>query len=87
MSEIKVGDLLTLENGKYTVLSILEYEKNKYIFTNRIDNYENSTSDFFVFKVLDSGLIRVNDQNIIKILLPNFMEKIKDLVATQVKGG
>lgn len=87
MNEIKVGDLLTLENGKYTVLSILEYEKHKYIFTNRIDNYENSTSDFFVFKVLDSGLIRVNDQNIIKRLLPNFIEKIKDLVATQVKGG
>lgn len=76
--EIKVDDMFSLSNSKYITLDEKIQEQERYIFTNKLDEYENPTQEFIVFKCLGEGLTREIQPEILKKLLEYFSEQANE---------
>lgn len=74
---INNGDVLTINNNKYLVLESARYEEVDYIFTNKLDQDENTTEEYFVMKKNNGGVLFVTDKKILDIILPVFSNKIQ----------
>ena len=75
--DIVVGDLLTIEEKKYIVISSIVYEGKKYFFTNLIKENEELTGEYFIFTGNLSAMEMVIDDKVRSILLPKFEMAIK----------
>lgn len=75
--DIVIGDLLTIEGEKYITLQKLTYENNDYIFVNKVIDEENIGEEFFIFKIVNNGIIIVESDNLRNILIPKFEELLK----------
>lgn len=76
--EIKVDDMFSLSSGRYITLDEKVYEQERYIFTNKLDKYENPTQEFIVFKCLEEGLTREIEAETLKELLEYFSEQANE---------
>ena len=74
MYEIKEDDMFTLKSGKYIALSKTKLNDQEYIFTNKLDQEEEPTNKFLVFKVTDAGLVEEKDRVKLSKLLDYFSE-------------
>ncbi len=72
---VRVNDVFSLKSGKYITLEKANYNGDSYIFVNKLDNFDEPTNWFMVFKCLNKGLIEEKDTNILKPLLQYFSEK------------
>lgn len=72
---VRVNDVFSLRSGKYITLEKVNYNEDSYIFVNKLDNFDEPTNQFMVFKCLEEGLIEEKDANILKPLLQYFSEK------------
>lgn len=75
--DIVIGDLLTIEGEKYITLEKLTYENNDYIFVNKVIDENNLTEEFYIFKIVNNGIIIVESDNLRNILIPKFEELLK----------
>ena len=74
---MEIRDVITLnDNNKYVIISKIEYEKNKYYYLVDINNAEN-----LLFCYEDEGdLVKLNDAELIKKILPLFLEASKEIM-------
>jgi len=72
---INIGDVLVLnDKNEYIVISEIEYNEKKYLYlTNK-----NNNDIKFCFQDQDE-LVEINDETLIKNLLPLFLNKTKKL--------
>lgn len=74
---MEMRDVITLDdNNKYAIISKIDYEGKKYYYLVDINNPEN-----LMFCYEDKGdLVKTNDAELIKKLLPLFLEASKDIL-------
>ena len=80
MNRIKCGDVITLsDKNEYAVTGITNYQDNEYLYLIDINNNRN-----IKFVLLnDTKVVVLNpkeDWNLISILLPRFLDSVKDLI-------
>lgn len=75
--DIVIGDLLTIEGEKYITLQKLTYENDDYIFVNKVIDENNLTEEFYIFKIVNNGIIIVESDNLRNILISKFEELLK----------
>lgn len=74
---MEMRDIVTLDdNNKYAIISKINYEEKKYYYLVDINNPEN-----LMFCYENKGdLVKLNDAELIKKLLPLFLEASKDIL-------
>ena len=77
---IKLGDLLTLDDGRYVTLDNIEYKNEKYIFTDKVDDNDKPMNDTCVFKIVGDVLEIIDDKDLLDTLMPIFLKDIEKLV-------
>lgn len=73
-----VGDLLTVEEIKYIVLEMLNYDGNDYAFVNKMTNEEEATEDFYIFKILGDSISVVVEENLKNVLMLKFQALLRN---------
>ncbi len=73
--QVKVDDIFSLSSGKYITLEETLYEQERYIFVNKLDEKEEPTNKFLIFKCTNEGLIEEKNEQILKPLLDYFSEQ------------
>ena len=71
------GDVLTIGNAKYLIVETARYDDVDYLFTNKLSENEDLSENYFVMKKTENGVIIVNEQKLLDILLPIFTKKIQ----------
>lgn len=90
MNEVKVDDIFLLSSGKYITLDEIILENERYIFVNKLDDNEEPTKDFRVFKSTKQGLIEEKNKEKLRPLLEYFSNKANEkleLIADLYKKG
>lgn len=85
--EIKIGSLLTIQNTKYTVMDVVNYEGKKYAFTNEVDEDEIPTETFILFEIVNgTSVLKVEDKDTLNKVLAivsknvqRIIDKVKDI--------
>lgn len=72
--EIKVNDMFELSSGKYITLDDVVYDSQRYIFVNKLDEDEEPTKTFMVFRCTDKGLVEEKNADVLKPVLSHFSE-------------
>lgn len=81
---IEINDVLTLDNDKrYGVCSIVSYEGFKYYYLVEEGNLNNT----MVCKEKDGKLIKIEDEVLMRKLLPKFLIEAKDILKQVFNGG
>lgn len=76
--DVVIGDLLTIEGKKYITLEVLDYEGSNYIFTNLMTDDEETTEDFYIFRVINDEVEMVLEEKLKNILIPKFQELLEN---------
>ena len=76
--DVVIGDLLTIEGKKYITLEVLDYEGSNYIFTNLMTDDEETTEDFYIFRVINNEVEMVLEEKLKNILIPKFQELLEN---------
>lgn len=76
--QVKVDDVFSLKSGKYITLEETNYEQERYIFVNRLDENDNPSKKFVVFKCTDKGLLEEKNNDKLNVLLKIFSDKVND---------
>lgn len=75
---ISNGDLLTIRDKKYIILSLLNYENKNYAFVNKIVNND-ITPDFYILEIYEDNSVKmVYEDEIKNILIPKFEIKLQE---------
>lgn len=87
---IRINDYFELAEKKYITLDVYEYENNKYIFVNELDDEEEPKQNFKVFRCMEQGLVEEKKEEVLKEVLKvfekNFNDKIREYVnATELE--
>lgn len=85
--KIVLGDLLTINNEKYIVLDSILLNGQSYVFVNKLTSDENSTKEFYVFKVIGNTINIVKNKNILDDILPLFSKNVQNLIDKMSTGG
>lgn len=76
--DVVIGDLLTIEGKKYITLEVLDYEGSNYIFTNLMTDDEETTEDFYIFRVINNEVEMVLEEKLKNILISKFQELLEN---------
>lgn len=76
--DVVIGDLLTIEGKKYITLEVLDYEGSNYIFTNLMTDDEETTEDFYIFRVINNEVEMVLEEKLKNILIPKFQKLLEN---------
>lgn len=76
--QVKLDDVFSLRSGKYITLEETFYDEERYIFVNRLDENDNPSDKFVVFKCTSDGLLEEKDVNKLKPLLEIFSNKVNE---------
>ncbi len=76
--QVKLDDVFSLRSGKYVTLEETFYDEERYIFVNRLDENDNPSDKFVVFKCTSDGLLEEKDVNKLKPLLEIFSNKVNE---------
>lgn len=85
--KIVLGNLLTINNEKYIVLDSILLNGQSYVFVNKLTPDENSTKEFYVFKVIGNTINIVKNKNILDDILPLFSKNVQNLIDKMSTGG
>lgn len=81
---VKAGDLIVLDNDhNVLVLNVLEYKKEEYALVNEVvleNGEEKLTDTYSVMKIVDGGMLRVIDEDILKELLALFSKSVDKII-------
>ena len=82
MDEFKLeeNDVFELDDVNYIALNISIYYNKKYCFANELVDGETPTSKFVFFEVDKDGVELIEDEELIKDLLPIFTNNINKLM-------
>lgn len=87
---VKKDDVFKLSSGVYITLDETEYDGVRYIFVNKLDEREEPTKEFVVFKCLENGLVIEKNKNVLTPVLNYFSERANDnleLISDLYKRG
>lgn len=73
----ELGDIFPLGENKYMVAEMSTYMEVEYLLLCKLDNEEEPTNELYVYKVVNDGLVKVTEQDILNIILPVFNNKIQ----------
>ena len=76
--QVKLDDVFSLRSGKYVTLEETFYDEERYIFVNRLEENDNPSDKFVVFKCTSDGLLEEKDVNKLKPLLEIFSNKVNE---------
>ena len=76
--DVVIGDLLTIEGKKYITLEVLDYEGSNYVFTNLMTDDEETTEDFYIFRVINNEVEMVLEEKLKNILISKFQELLEN---------
>lgn len=79
--DIKTNDYFELGDEKYITLDDCVYEDNKYIFVNQLNDVEEPTEMFKIFKCIEKGLVLVKDEQKSLELISIFEKSINSKLA------
>ncbi len=79
--QIKIDDVFSLSSGRYIALEEAFYLQDRYIFVNKLNEDDNPTNDFKVFKCVNDAIVEEKDNKKLKELLDFFSEKVNDKLA------
>jgi len=85
--KIVLGDLLTINNEKYIVLDSILLNGQSYVFVNKLTPDENSTKEFYVFKVIGNTINIVKNKSVLDDILPLFSKNVQNLIDKMSTGG
>ena len=72
MLEIKENDMFKLGKVSYITLDRTNYKNNEYIFVNELDEKEEPTKKFVVYKIDGDNLVEEKDEKVMRNILPIF---------------
>ena len=72
MLEIKENDMFKLGEVSYITLDRTNYKNNEYIFVNELDEKEEPTKKFVVYKINGDNLVEEKDEKVMRNILPIF---------------
>ena len=79
----EVGEVLTIDNERYTILDTVLYEGKDYLFTNKVKGEEPSET-FIIFEYLkddeNGSVIEVSDQKLLERLIPICSKNIQKVI-------
>lgn len=75
---VRVNDVFELEGVNYIALKVCNLNNNEYIFTNVLNENEEPTKNFKLFRQIPKGLIEVKNQEELNNVLPTFSRLIND---------
>lgn len=75
---MKLNDLFEVKGKDYIVIDLTNYGGEKYLFTNELNNSEEPTKIFKIFKEVKNGLVEEKNEKILNIILPVFSKGIND---------
>jgi len=70
-----MGDLISIETGKYVVIETLNYENKNYVFVNKIIN-DDITNEFYILELKENGNVSIVVEDKLKNILMSKFEKI-----------
>ena len=75
----KIGQIIETDSDRYYVLDQQDYEGEKYIYTAELDEEDDISGDFYVFKINDEAksMNKVTDSSVLKRVLPLFINSLK----------
>ena len=73
----ELGDIFTLGENKFMVVETSTYMEVEYLLLNKLDAEEETTNELYVYKVVEGGLLKVTEQNILEIIMPVFNNKLQ----------
>ena len=73
--EKKIIDYL---GEKYIILSVMKEQNEEFAFGNQLDNYNEPTDEYYIFKKKNDDIEIIVNQEIIYKLLPKFQRKLKN---------
>lgn len=76
--DVVIGDLLTIVGKKYITLEVLDYEGSNYVFTNLMTDDEETTEDFYIFRVINNEVEMVLEEKLKNILISKFQELLEN---------
>ena len=85
--KIVLGDLLTINNVMYIVLDSILLNSQSYVFVNKLMPDENSTKEFYVFKVIGNTINIVKNKSVLDDILPLFSKNVQNLIDKMSTGG
>lgn len=81
---IEINDVLTLDNNnRFGVCSVVTYEGAKYYYLVE----EGNLNKFMICKGNNNKLIQIDDEVLIRRLLPKFLIEAKDILNDIFNGG
>lgn len=73
----ELGDIFPLGENKYMVAEMSTYMEVEYLLLSKLDKEEEPTNELYVYKVVNDGLVKATEQDILDIILPVFNNKIQ----------
>lgn len=73
----ELGDIFPLGENKYMVAEMSTYMEVEYLLLSKLDKEEEPTNELYVYKVVNDGIVKVTEQDILDIILPVFNNKIQ----------
>lgn len=77
--KLEVGDLITVSSSNYLVMDLVPYGGISYAFVNKMTKKEEPTDEYYVFKMVDDGVVKVVDEEMLNILVPLFSKNVNKM--------
>ena len=72
MLDLKENDMFKLGETSYITLDSTKYKEDTYIFVNELDEKEEPTKKFIVYKIVENKLVEEKDEKVMRNILPIF---------------
>ena len=72
MIDLKENDMFKLGETSYITLDSTKYKEDTYIFVNELDEKEEPTKKFIVYKIVENKLVEEKDEKVMRNILPIF---------------
>lgn len=76
---LEVGDLITISASNYLVMDMVPYGGINYAFVNKMTKKEEPTDEYYVFKIVDDGVTKAVDEEMLNILVPLFSKNVNKM--------
>ena len=72
------GDIISLNQNKYIIIELLDYNNEKYAFTNKLKDIEEIGEDFYILKINGNNGNIITDEKLIETLLEKFKNMLNE---------
>lgn len=85
---MNIDDIINIDGITYGILDVKPYGGINYYFTNALDENNNPTTEFAIFKVENEEMVKESDADMLKVLSSLFSNSLQDATNEyKVNGG